>query len=90
MNLLYSYLLHTEQIVQKATANEWMSQWSRNVNFSHGSSNSKGAAILFSTDLDFKIEKVIKDEKARYIIFDGGSILAMSLLLMCIREFVRI
>lgn len=44
-------------------------QWSRNeIIFSHGSSNSKGVAIIFGPILDYMICQTIKDNEGRYII----------------------
>ena len=50
---------------------KWKEQWqNNNIVFSHGSSNSKGVAILFSTDFEAKIMKESKDKDGRYIILD--------------------
>ena len=49
----------------------WKTQWgSRNIIFSHGSSNSKGVAILCSPDLDIEFSKIKTDNDGRYIILE--------------------
>ncbi len=62
----------------KPTENIWKGQWgNQNIKFSHGSSKSKGVAILFSCELDIKIEREITDINGRYVILDiecGGYI----------------
>ena len=47
---------------------EWNKEWSGPVFYSHGSSNSRGCAILISPNVDFKTKSVIADREGRYII----------------------
>ncbi len=55
----------------KTTENTWTSQWgNQNIKFSHGSSNSRSVAILFSCELDNNFEQEITDINSRYIILD--------------------
>ncbi len=55
----------------KATENTWKSQCgNQNIKSSHRSSNSRGAAILFSCELDIKIEQEITDINIRHILLD--------------------
>jgi exonuclease III len=51
--------------------NKFKNQWGcPNIIFSHGSSASRGVAILFSKDLEYKIEKEFTDSDGRFIIID--------------------
>ena len=50
---------------------KWKDEWGcKNIIFSHGTSNSKGVAILFSNDLEYKLLKMETDNEGRYIIVD--------------------
>ncbi len=55
-----------------STEKSWKTQWgSDKIIFSHGTSNSKGVAILFSQDYhDISLEKVYTDDEGRYILID--------------------
>lgn len=46
----------------------WISEWGGQGYFSHGRSNARGVAILFSKDFNPKIEQKITDEDGRFII----------------------
>ena len=49
----------------------WKNQWGcKKVFFSHGTSNSRGTAILISSDYDVSVLKEFKDEYGRFIILD--------------------
>ncbi len=50
---------------------KWISQWgSKDIVFSHGSSASKGVAILITKNINYSIEKKIIDENGRFILID--------------------
>ena len=48
----------------------WRSEWGANIIFSHGTSNSRGVAILLPNNLDYVIQKEINDSNGRYLILD--------------------
>ena len=50
---------------------KWENEWGGKVIFSHGTSHSKGVAILFKGSLDFKIEHVVPDSQGRFIFIKG-------------------
>jgi exonuclease III len=55
----------------ESTQRQWDLQWgNKNTIYSHGSSNSKGVAILFSNKFEVNVIKQCKDEEGRYIIID--------------------
>lgn len=52
-------------------ASRFEKSWgNKNIIFSHGKSNSKGAAILFSDGFDFKVIKQYTDSEGRFVIID--------------------
>jgi exonuclease III len=54
-----------------ATQAEWFSSWdSKNIFFSHGTSNKKGVITIISKEYDIKILNEYKDTEGRYIILD--------------------
>ena len=48
----------------------WKKEWEGDIVFAHGSSKSRGVAILIKTSLQVKINKAIKDCEGRYVILD--------------------
>lgn len=60
----------------------WQNEWGGHIIFSHGTSSSKGVAILFNPKLHFSIVKVRNDQNGRYIILDL-SIGATTLTVIC-------
>lgn len=48
--------------------NYWKQRFRGEMVFSHGSSNSRGVAILFGQKLDYKISETLIDNDGRYII----------------------
>ena len=50
--------------------NKWKKEWKGQSYFAHGSSSSKGVAILFSKKLKPVIKETVKDPNGRYIILD--------------------
>ena len=46
----------------------WRNQYGSNIIFSHGESNARGVAILFSKQLEYKLLWSTSDEKGRYIV----------------------
>jgi len=49
---------------------KWNREWGGHIIFSHGSSRSKGVAILIPKYMDYKINNIHKDPEGRYIIVD--------------------
>ena len=58
---------HTTEI-SEAT---WRHEWSGDVYFSHGTSNSRGVAILIPKGINILIHNVTRDNSGRYIILDA-------------------
>ena len=50
-----------------ATENQWRNEWGAEMISSHGSSNSRGVAILFKNGIDCTINHKIVDLDGRYI-----------------------
>lgn len=46
----------------------WLSEWGSKGAFSHGKTNSKGVAILFSRGLDISVSKTTRDPDGRFLI----------------------
>ena len=46
----------------------WKDDWLGNIFFSHGSSNSKGVAILIPNNIQFDIQDKITDSEGRFLI----------------------
>ena len=53
------------------TEQKWISDWGTHIEFSHGKSNSKGVAILFTNKYDFEILNVKKDEDGRFLMIEA-------------------
>ena len=47
---------------------QWENEWGAKLITSHGSSNSRGVAIMMKHNLDCRIQQTILDPKGRYII----------------------
>ena len=47
-----------------------LENWNGIVKFSHGSTNSKGVAILISFQLDIVISDIVKDNNGRFLLLD--------------------
>ena len=60
------FLQETHSIA--ATENQWRNEWGAEMISSHGSSNSRGVAILFKNGIDCSITHKIVDPEGRYII----------------------
>ena len=45
----------------KEDEKQWKKEWEGQIYFSHGTSNSKGVAILISPNLDLKFSNIIND-----------------------------
>ena len=67
-NLHFIFLHETHS--SKQCAPLWEAEWGGKALFSHGTTNRKGAMILINPKLDCKVEKVISDNKGRYVIAD--------------------
>ena len=50
--------------------NEWKFQWQGKMLFAHGTNHSRGVLILFNSELQFEIKKVLNDNSGRYIYVD--------------------
>ena len=48
----------------------WRSEWSGNLYFSHGTSNSRGTCILIHRSVPITTHSVIPDPNGRYVIID--------------------
>ena len=48
--------------------NEWRSMWNGVIKFSHGTSNSRGLAVLISSGFDINITKTVTDNDGRFLI----------------------
>ena len=53
-----------------ATERQWKSQWGGRIYFSHGTSNSKGAAILISPQLDITVQNSKVDSCGRVVMLE--------------------
>ena len=51
-----------------ATENQWRNEWGAEMISCHGSSNSRGVAILFENGIDCSINHKIVEPEGRYII----------------------
>ena len=60
------FLQETHTVAQNEVC--WNKEWPGSVFYSHGTSNSKGCAILISPYLDFKVRLVAADRNGRYVI----------------------
>ena len=60
------FLQETHSIA--ATENQWRNEWGAEMISCHGSSNSRGVAILFKNGIDCSINHKIVDPEGRYII----------------------
>jgi exonuclease III len=49
----------------------WKKDWKGEVIMAHGTTHSRGVAILIPQKLKYNIDKIIKDEQGRYIFLDG-------------------
>ena len=52
------------------TENDWRENWKGIIEFSHGSTNAKGVAVLLSSGLDIEISNVKKDTDGRFLLLD--------------------
>ena len=53
---------------KKEIETQWRNEWGGKILFSHGSSNSAGAAILIRNGFDFTLHSAISDPSGRYLI----------------------
>ena len=53
-----------------STENFIRTQWGNNAYFSSGSSNSRGVAILFNKNIDFKVHNIFPDKCENFLIMD--------------------
>lgn len=62
-HIIFLQETHSTQLCETVWSNEWGSK----IYFSHGTSNSKGCAILFGKKMDYTVHKIEKDDKGRYL-----------------------
>ena len=62
------FLQETHSTVNDITC--WNNEWDSKAIWSHGTSNSKGTAILFHSKFDCSIIKSVADPNGRYVIID--------------------
>ena len=62
------FLQETHSSIQ--TEKMWRSEWGSKVLFSHGTSNSRGVAILFPNNIEYTIKKTISDTEGRFLIVE--------------------
>jgi exonuclease III len=48
----------------------WNKEWGAEIIYSHGSSSSRGVAILFPQNLEYKVQNIVKDNNGRFIIVE--------------------
>ena len=48
----------------------WVKEWGNNIEFCHGTYNSRGVAILFPDHYDYTINEVIRDNTGRFLLLD--------------------
>ena len=46
----------------------WRNEWGSDIHFCHFTTNSRGVCILIPKELDFKIDKIIRDDEGRFLI----------------------
>ena len=61
----------------------WNTQWGSKIWYSHGTSQARGAAILFAKNLQYEVHNVILDEEGRYVIL-YCTIFSKKILLSCV------
>ena len=69
-NQNFHFIFLQETHSSKQCAILWEAEWGGKALFSHGTTNSKGVIILINPKVDCKVEKVILDNKGRYVIAD--------------------
>lgn len=57
---------HSQPSIEKV----WEKEWGNTIIFSHGTSKSRGVAVLFSKQLDVCIHKTVTDVNGRYILLE--------------------
>lgn len=62
------YLQETHSI--EACEQSWYCEWGADVYFAHGTSDSRGVAILMPKDVEVQVSQQIKDVNGRYILLD--------------------
>ena len=52
--------------------NQWKAQWPGDIFFAHGSTHSRGVAILIRKGFDFRFKSSRSDEEERYLILEAN------------------
>ena len=55
----------------EASEKFWRSDWKGQVEFCHGTSSSRGVAILISKELNININEIIRDNTGRFLLIDA-------------------
>ena len=68
INITFSQETHSAMEIEK----QWGCEWNVEVLYPHGTSRSKGVAILFNENPQFcyKINKILRDDQGRILIVD--------------------
>jgi exonuclease III len=64
----FHIILLQETHSTKEIEKKWKQEWGGHIIFSHGTSNSKGVAILFPKNLDYNIDNINTDSNGRLIL----------------------
>ena len=64
----YDVIMLQECHSKKKNEHIWSTQWGRKIWFSHGTTQARGVAILFSKRINVDIHNVIVDDSSRFII----------------------
>ena len=63
-DIVYMQETHSSKKIEKI----WSAEWGSKIWFAHGSTNSKGVAILFKKNTPLTVHNVITDENGRFLI----------------------
>ena len=55
---------------ETSTDSAWKSDWHGNIEFSHGTTNSRGVAILLPDSMQIIIEDIIRDNAGKFLLLD--------------------
>ena len=68
---LQSIVLLQETHSTKTIETKWKIEWKSDIFYAHGTSNSRGVAILLPCNTEYKVHNIIRDEQdGRFIIMD--------------------
>ena len=52
----------------ETTENQWKKEWGSHINFSHGSANARGVAVLIRNGLDIALQHELRDPNGRMLL----------------------